>query len=203
MTVKAHIGIAGLLFALAPSGFAGTPDGLDVLDSDELSRLQAGEVITDVWHDKSRERGTIDAFAAVEISAAPQQVWAVMTSCEKTLEVVRDMKSCAVLETSPDGAWDIREQRFDAPFPLKDFRTLFRTDFTPFRQIAITEAGGDMKIQRGLWQITPLGDARVRVTYRATVQPKFPLPRFLLRRGVRKDTPDIMTALRDASERIK
>ena len=200
-------GLAALLLMFAPMGFASALLGYDSLDDEELAQLAAGAVVSDVWRDKSRNDGAIDAFAAVEISASAQQVWAVMTSCEKTLEVVREMKSCRVLETAPDSSWDMREQIFSAPFPVPNLRTVFRTDFTPFQNIKITGAGGDMKIQEGLWQITPLTGAahdmpRVRVTYRATVQPKFPLPRLLLRRAVRKDTPALMTALRDVTQAL-
>lgn len=199
---------AALLFTFAPSGFADAPLSFDVLDEAELAQLKAGDIITEVWHDKSRGDGAVDAFAAVEISASAQQVWSVMTSCIKTLEVVREMKSCRVLETSPDGSWDIREQRFRAPFPLKSFQTIFRTDFTPYKHIKISRISGDMKVQDGLWQITPLTKAgdenpRMRVTYRARVQPKAPLPRFLLRRIVRKDTPELMMALRDVTQAVR
>ena len=63
--------------------------------------------------------------------------------------------------------------------------------------------GGDMKVQEGLWQLTPLEDGRVRVTYRASLQPKFPTPRFLLRRAVRTDTPKLMKALKRVTEDLK
>jgi len=190
--------LAAMLLMFAPMGWARAPLGYDSLDDEELAQLAAGDVVSDVWRDKARTDGAIDAFAAVEISASAQQVWAVMTSCEKTLEVVREMKSCTVLETAPDGSWDMREQVFSAPFPVPNLRTMFRTDFTPFQNIKITGAGGDMKIQEGLWQITPLkgGDddmPRVRVTYRATVLPKLPVPR---------DTPALMAALRDVTQRL-
>ena len=60
-----------------------------------------------------------------------------------------------------------------------------------------------MKVQEGLWQLTPLEDGRVRVTYHASLQPKFPTPRFLLRRAVSKDTPELMKALKRVTEDLK
>ena len=173
------------------------------ISHNELARLRAGDVISHVWRDKSRNDGAIDAFAAVEILASPELIWSVMTSCEKTIEVVSEMKSCEVLETSGDGRWDIREQSFRTPFPLDDLRTIFRTEFTPFHQIKIIGMGGDMKVQEGLWQLTPLEDGRVRVAYHARLQPKFPTPGFLLRRAVRTDTPKLMKALKRVTEDLK
>jgi len=126
-----------------------------------------------------------------------------MSSCDKALEVVREMKSCRVLEASDDGLWDVREQSFRAPFPLNDFRTIFRTDFTPYETIEITGMGGDMKVQEALWQLSSLETGGVRVAYHARIQPKFPLPRFLLRRAVRKDTPIMMRSLKQVAETLK
>ena len=63
--------------------------------------------------------------------------------------------------------------------------------------------GGDMKVQEGLWQLTPLEDGRVRVAYHARLQPKFSTPGFLLRRAVSKDTPKLMKALKRVTEDLK
>lgn len=191
-----------IILALMPSGFAAASSDYERLSPDELERLRTGDVVTQVWRDETQRDGAIDAYAAIHISATQQQVWAVMTSCELTLQVVRDMKICRVIDASADGRTDVREQYFNAPFPFGDFKTKFQTTFTPYSQIDIQGIGGDMKVQQGLWRIIPLGDDQLRVTYRARVKPKLPVPRFLLRRAVRKDTPQIMTALRDVSEAL-
>lgn len=174
----------------------------ETLDAAELSRLQSGEIISEIWRDKARNDGAIDAFAAVHIKATPQQIWAVMTNCAATLEVVSAMKSCRVLERSSQQFssgqyWDIREQIFKAPFPFSDLKTVFRSEYTRFSQIKIRAAGGAMKIQNANWVIIPITDEISRVTYRAAVQPKAPVPRFLLRRAVKHDTPEILSNLRD------
>jgi len=112
------------------------------------------------------------------------------------------MKTCKVLETSPEGDWDIREQRFRAPFPINSFRSEFRTDFMPHSKMTIQRTGGDMKVQEGVWLIEPLENGYSRVTYQARIALKVPVPRFMMRRAMRKDTPALMMALREFSENL-
>ncbi len=186
-------GLSFLALLIAPFGLADEGRALTV---PEIESLERGEVISEIWRDKSQSGGQLEAYAAVHINAAPQQIWAVMNSCDASVEIVKDMASCEVLETAPNGAWDIRAQSFRAPFPLGKFRTEFRTDFTPFETMHITRTGGDMKTQDAIWVITPLSSGHSRVTYRASVALKVPVPRFMMRRALRKDTPELMDNLR-------
>jgi len=194
--------IAGLgLLALIYSSYSFADEARNLSDQDKTA-LNNGSVISEIWRDKSRKDGALEAYAAIHIQASPEQIWAVMTSCELSVEIVKNMTACHILEASPDGAWDIREQRFRAPFPLGGFRTEFRTDFTPFRRMNIQRSGGDMKVQDGIWQIETLEPGYSRVTYQARVALKIPVPRFLMRRALRKDTPELMENLRNAAEKI-
>lgn len=195
--VKALFG--GLIcLLLASYGFAFEPR---VISPADIERLERGEVISEIWRDKSRGDGALDAFAAVHIKASPQQIWAVMSSCEASVAIVKDMTACEILERSPQGDWDIREQRFRAPFPVNRFRSVFRTDFTPFRRMSIQREGGDMKTQEGIWTVEPLDGGYSRVTYQARIALKVPVPRFMLRRAMRKDTPALMRNLREFAEK--
>jgi len=57
-----------------------------------------------------------------------------------------------------------------------------------------------MKIQDAIWDIKPLTNDLTRVSYRATIKLKFPVPRKLIKNATRKDTPQIMRNLRRVSE---
>jgi len=173
-----------------------------ILSESEIAVLESGQVMSEIWRDKSRGDGALDAFAAVHIKASPQIIWTAMTSCDASVAIVKDMTACEILETSPAGDWDIREQRFRAPFPINSFRSEFRTDFIPPSKMTIQRTGGDMKIQEGVWLIQPLENGYSRVTYQARIALKVPVPRFMMRRALRKDTPALMMALREFSENI-
>ena len=170
-----------------------------ILTENDKNILQSGEALTHVWRDKSRADKALDVFGAIDITASPETIWAIMTDCSRGTEIVKGMLSCKVLETLEDGS-DIRQQIFDmGPF-LPNAKTEFRSEYTLNRMIKIRRTGGDMKIQDALWDIQPLTKDITRVSYRATIKLKFPVPRRLIKNATRKDTPKIMRNLRRVSE---
>ena len=78
--------------------------------------------------------------------------------------------------------------------------SIFRSDYDVNKSIKISLAGGNMKVQDGLWTLTPLENNKTRVAYRATVLSKFSVPRGLIKRAMRKDVPDILTNMRTEAE---
>lgn len=184
------------LISFNTSAWAQTPYVLTPADHDVL---KAGEALTHVWRDKTREDKALDVFGAIDIMASPETIWAIMTNCDRGSEIVKGMKSCKVLETSEDGS-DIRQQVFDlGPF-LPNAKTEFKSEYTAHQRIKIQRTGGDMKIQDAIWEIKVLSKAITRVTYRGTIKLKFPVPRGLIKNATRKDTPQIMRNLRRVSE---
>ncbi len=161
--------------------------------------LSQGKIYTDVWRDKTRENGAVDVYGAVDIAASPDIIWNIMRNCERSKDIVMDMTSCEILSRSPDESWDIRRQVFKVGFLLPKVKTEFRSDYVPYNEIKITRTGADMKVQDGIWTLTPLNSRVTRVTYRAAILPKFPIPRGLLKKGTRKDTPKVLAKLRDES----
>jgi len=186
-----------LLCVVFPSNaWAQSPYVLTKMDQD---LLHSGEAVTHVWRDKSRKDRALDVFGAIDIMATPETIWNIMTDCSRGMDIVKGMKSCEVLEKLEDGS-DIRKQIFDMGVFLPDAKTEFRSKYDLNRQIKINRTGGDMKIQDALWDIKPLTDKITRVSYRATIKLKFPVPRRLIKNATRKDTPQIMRNLRRASE---
>jgi len=181
---------------LSPAAWAQTAY---IMTQADKAALNSGEVVTHVWRDKSRADKALDVFGAINIMANPKTIWAIMTDCTRGNEIVKGMRSCEVLESLEDGT-DIRRQVFDmGPF-LPNARTEFRSEYDENRTIKINRTGGDMKIQDALWDITPVSEDITRVTYRATIKLRFPVPRALIKSATRKDTPQIMRNLRRVSE---
>ena len=181
---------------LAPNVWAQSPY---IMTEADQETLRAGEAVTHVWRDKTRADKALDVFGAIDIMATPETIWNIMTDCARGSEIVKGMRSCKVLETFGDGS-DIRQQIFDmGPF-LPDAKTEFRSEYSPNQHIKISRTGGDMKIQDAMWDIKPLTKDITRVSYRATIKLKFPVPRRLIKNATRKDTPQIMRNLRRVSE---
>ena len=188
--------LSGILFvpllAFAQTAYEVTPEDEAV--------LQNQEALTHVWRDKSRRDGALDVFGAIDIQAPPSVIWNIMTDCTRGHEIVMGMRSCDVLETSPNKSSDIRQQVFDmGPF-LPDAKTRFQSDYVPYKTITIRRVGGDLKIQDAIWSIDPQDNGLTRVSYRATILLKFPVPGGLIKNATRKDTPQIMRNLRRVAQ---
>ena len=190
--------VSALLFAVSA---VATDQALEAqLSAAVISTLETGEIVSRIWRDPAQDGNVFEAFAGVDIQASAADIWAVMTDCAKSVEVVADMKSCTVLSGhAPDGS-DVREQIFRTPFPFPKFRTVFRSDYILHQQIRVQKVEGDMKVQDALWTITPLADGAHRVTYRARIGLNMPIPNFLIKRAIRKDTPQLLMRLRDVAE---
>ncbi|MEP6342628.1 MAG: SRPBCC family protein [Maricaulaceae bacterium] len=189
--------------SLSPSSVADEAKDKARLSEADISELQLGAVVSRIWRDPSQDGNVFDAFAAVDITASAADIWAVMTDCAKSIEVMKDMKSCTVLSGNAAQGSDIREQVFRTPFPFPQFRTIFKTDYILHQKIKVQKSGGDMKVQDALWVITPIGGGKHRVTYKARIGLNLLVPNFMIKRAVRKDTPELMTALRDVAETIQ
>ncbi len=174
-----------------------TPAALSDLEDDALATLQTGEPFATVWRDESRTDGAMDVYSVIDIDSPPEAIWRVMTDCEASVQIVDKMRSCEILETGT--GWDIREQALRAG--LFRTRNVFRSEYDFPREIRISKAGGDMRVQEGVWTLRPLEDGRTRVSYRATSCPDFPVPSRMLAKAMRRDVPQILTNLRDMAER--
>ena len=188
--------LSGILFvpllAFAQTAYEVTPEDEAV--------LQNQEALTHVWRDKSRRDGALDVFGAIDILAPPSVIWNIMTDCTRGHEIVMGMRSCDVLETLPNKASDIRQQVFDmGPF-LPNAKTRFQSDYVPYKTITIRRVGGDLKIQDAVWSIEPQDNGLTRVSYRATILLKFPVPGAFIKNATRKDTPQIMRNLRRVAQ---
>ena len=168
-------------------------------DADNLV-LENQEALTHVWRDKTRGDGALDVFGAIDINAAPDVIWNIMTDCARGHEVVKGMLSCDVLETNPEQSSDLRQQIFDMGSFLPNARTQFESVYVPNKSITIRRVGGDLKIQDARWTFESLETGQTRVSYRATILLKFPVPRSILKKATRKDTPQIMRNLKRVAE---
>lgn len=168
----------------------------NLLTPDVTRTLESGGVHAEVWRDKTRDDAAMDVFSAVDIAAAPEVIWAVMTDCDRSLEIVDKMKSCRITEQGE--GWDIREQKLRSGFVTTT--SVFRSDYDFPRTIHISKAGGDMEVQEGAWRLESIDDGVTRVSYRAASCPSFPIPSGLLKRSMQKDVPEILRRLRDAAE---
>ncbi len=135
--------------------------------------------------------------AAIDIAVPPRVVWAVMTDCKMAARLIATLTSCKVVEGDRDRGWDVREQITRGNLFVPAIRNLVRNDYQPFSLIRFHRVGGDLKVEEGEWRLEPLdGGAGTRVIYVNRVAARIVAPAFLVRAGMKRDTPKVLLNLR-------
>ena len=57
----------------------------------------------------------VQTSATIRVHARRETVWALLTSCATALELVQGLKECQVLDTAPDGSWQLVKQASTIP----------------------------------------------------------------------------------------
>lgn len=188
-----------IIVALFVFGFAAEAQVFPnyTLSETHIETLETGAPISEIG---KASNGQVDVFGVIDIKSPPEKIWSIMKDCSQQLDIIPDLKACDILEESHDAGWDKREQILRLGFPLPNVRSEFRSDYTPFQTIKITRTGGDLSVLNGEWTLTPLTPEITRVSYRARMKSRLPVPRRFIRKGVERDMPIILANLKSAAE---
>jgi hypothetical protein len=138
--------------------------------------------------------------AAIDIAAPPRTVWSVMTDCRLAARLVISITSCKVLQSDPQARWDIREQVTRGGLFFPALRNVYRSDYEPYSLIRFHRLSGDFRIEEGEWRLEPLaGGVATRVIYVNRVAVNLFAPAFIVRAGIKNDTPKVLLNLRRES----
>lgn len=153
-------------------------------------KLRGGEIVLqDTRTDEAGGAGK----AQVYIHGDAQAFWDVIVSCELAFVFVDGLRECEVLEDSGDRA--VIRQVVKKHWLLPAITFSFESLRKPYDEITFSLLQGDLDIMEGSWLFTPLSGG-VLVDYEARIKPAFPVPRWLIRRTIRKDTPDLIACIR-------
>lgn len=198
--------IRPILSTLSALAFSGSAFAFEApkLSTEDIDALQNGEAIISVWKDRDRAHKPTISKGGIDIMVPAADVFSIMLDCDRMTEVSPDIRDCEVVETTDDGSWDIRKQKFAVSPLLPKFKTTFRTDYTvtPGQSyvMQVEKISGDLKVQEGRWDIIALGPDETRVIYQAALKPSFPIPAKVIRKQVAIGIPDILRNLRDVAE---
>ena len=160
-------------------------------------QLRQGQAWAEVLPDRD---GAGLIHAAIDIAAPPKTVWSIMTDCRLAAKLVSSVTSCKVLQSDPRAGWDVREQVTRGGLFFPSLRNVFRSDYQPFSLIRFHRLAGDLKIEEGEWRLEALnGGAATRVIYVNRVAVNLFAPAFLVRAGIKHDTPQVLLNLRRES----
>ena len=190
MSLRKKIAIIFLInsgvFALAPA-FAGDDEtGFD------LEALKNGEILLQTIRD-DKPGGAARVTALFHGSA--EAVWDVLGYCNFEFIYIRGLKTCEVLEPGQRRMVVHHRIRNNWYTPTLDF-----TFEASRRNGNIGEArllSGNLKALHGLWRMVPLENEKyLIVVHEIRIQPVIPAPRWLVRRSLRNDLPDMIACVR-------
>lgn len=159
-------------------------------DEQTLQRLERGEII--LYETRTDESGGAGRVQAL-VHAPAADVWAVIISCEQAFLFVDGLKSCEVLEDSGDRARVHQVVKKHWLLPTQDF--VFLSLRKPYREIDFELLEGNLDVLEGSWRFTPLPQGLL-LEYEARIKPSLPAPAWLVRRTIRRDTPDLIACIR-------
>lgn len=170
------------------------------LTNEQIAILDTEQPVLDVWAGQDDSR-IVEVFGTIDVNADPEQIWAIMKNCDLQIQIIENMTRCEITHVDPSARWDERLQVLSIGRLLPKVRSRFRTEYTPYREIKISRLGGDLSVLDGLWSLQLTQDGQTRVSYRARLKPKLPVPRGIMRRATAKDMPIILKNLRDLAQK--
>jgi len=160
----------------------------------DRDRLRAGEIMVHS-SDSGPFRGHVQA--AIAIDASPRKIWQVLTDCEKAPEFVPGVLSCERLKVLQPGRIELFRQAVKYSWYLPRLEYDFRLEYFPYEQLNFRSVSGSLKNLDGTWWLEPASPTQTFVYYSMDLDPGFLVPKFLVRRALRKDLPKVLAALRE------
>lgn len=153
-------------------------------------RLLRGESV--LLNPSSDESGA-SAQILILVQAPAKAYWDIILSCDEAFVFVDGLELCEVQEDRGDRALVHQVVKKGWPVPTQDF--VFESLRDPYREIRFALVEGNLDAMEGRWLFTET-EAGLLVDYRVRIKPGVPAPRFLVRRNIRKDMPDLVACIR-------
>jgi hypothetical protein len=141
----------------------------------------------------------VQTSATIKVHARREAVWALLTSCATALELVQGLKECQVLDTAPDGSWQLVRQVIDYSWYVPRLTYVVRDTYDYPERILIQLESGDLRTLKASWHLGADGEFTM-LRYSLEVTPGFWLPRWLVRIALKHDLPKMLRTLRTRAE---
>jgi len=159
-------------------------------DPQSLQRLLTGEILEE--NDSSDENGAAVSLL-VFIRAPVERIWEIIITCRYVQAFVAGLEYCEVLEERGDYA--LTRQVVDKGWTTPRMDYTFETLRRPYRHMEFRLTKGNLKSMHGSWDFESYPDG-VLVRHVLALQPLLPAPRWLVRRNLKKDLPDMLRCIR-------
>ncbi len=181
-----------------PTGGSGVDDPIDgsVSGTEAMARLRNGEIL--VENIRTGEPGGATRVQALMYSDV-RELWGFVASCDSVFKYAKGMRECTLLymEHGTDSDTSRIRQIVDKGWVVPRIEYIIEVRRQPPDRIDFKLIEGNLQVLEGGWRFNVLPDEQgIVVTYEVRVQPGFPAPRWLIRRSMRKDAPDMLACLR-------
>ena len=97
--------------------------------------------------------------------------------------------------------YDIVEHRIKYHWYIPMQTYIYRGDYTGNSRVRFRVLEGDLKKLDGGWDLFPIeNEDGFLVRYYATIQPRIPAPRWLVRKSLKKEIPGMLKIMKEISE---
>ncbi len=179
------------------SGTGAADEGeLYMPDDKQRQRILAGEIIS-IPVSTDEKGGTV--WGAIRIDAAAEDIFNSIVYCNGKSSAHKTMRHCKTIEK--DAEHEIAEHQIKFHWLVPKQTYIFRGDYQGFTRIRFRVVEGDMKKLDGGWDMFPIENTDAYlVRYYATIQPRFPTPKWVIRKSLKKEIPAMLKVMRELSE---
>lgn len=163
-------------------------------EQSDLARLRAGEIVVEETR-LDESGGSVRVSILVEASA--QRIWQVISSCEDARRYLEGMQECEVIVDEPGRALTHHVVDPGWMMPKIDYR--FETRRQPYRRMDFKLTAGNLKQMEGYWRLEPV-ESGVVVEHEVLIKPRVPAPRWVIRRKLSRDLPNMMACIRSLAD---
>jgi hypothetical protein len=162
------------------------------LTDDEIVRLKRGDILLNTIH--SDKSGGAVRVTALFFSSA-QAVWDVIGYCRNEFIYLRGLKFCEMLKGDQFQMTKHHRLRSNWYTPTLDFTFDANRDSGGYGEAHLV--GGDLDVLEGQWKLVPFeGENSIVVTHEIRIQPKIPVPKWVIRRSLKNDLPGMLACIR-------
>ena len=161
-------------------------------DEYDLARLKRGEILLQTIH---RDKPGGAARVTALFHSTPEAIWDIIGYCEYEFIYIRGLKICEVLKPGQSQMVVHHRLRNNWYTPTLDFT--FEASRSPDNMGEARLVSGNLKALHGLWRMVPLENEKyVIVVHEIRIQSMIPAPRWLVRRSLLNDLPDMIACIR-------
>lgn len=190
--------LAGSYLFCMPLQAEDPPDLIEsgVSSAEAMANLRTGAILIENVN-TSESGGSVRVQALV--NGDMNRLWSFLASCDSLYFYVEGLKSCEVRSVEHTDSADTTRlaQSVKKSWIIPRMDYIIDVRRQPMTRVDFELVEGDLKAMNGGWRFLPLEDEdRFIVTHEIRVRPSFPVPRWLIRRSMRKDLPDMLACLR-------